>query len=202
MNTTTPAAITPEVLKFAEQLSPGSHPVFLEPQPVAGARSMECYDNVDKHVAGNKGRKQHGWLIWQCGESFLEGEFHAVWRDAEGNLVDVTPPPDREARLLFLPDDTRAFTGLRIPNVRYPLYETQLFGYLEDVEQKIQQLYGSTAGQRAQGVDQADIPKWKRYNEIRAFIVTLIAAKGTRESKCPCGSGKKFKYCHGSIFLA
>ena len=56
----------------------------------------------------------------------VEAEFHAVWKSPEGKLVEVTPKPHREVRILFVPDPRRTCQGLAIDNVRKPLRDDQM----------------------------------------------------------------------------
>lgn len=77
-------------------------PKEFEPEP------RNCFFNVWVQMRYGGGDKQHGWLIAQDStKDFIEAQFHAVWVGPEGDLVDVTPRPDGEKRVMFIPDYTR-----------------------------------------------------------------------------------------------
>jgi hypothetical protein len=54
-------------------------------------------------VREHGGKRINGWMIWEA-DDFDEAEFHCVWQNPDGQLVDVTPRVDREERILFLAD--------------------------------------------------------------------------------------------------
>lgn len=43
-------------------------------------------------------------------------------------MVDITPKPQSETRILFVPDERRRYDGTTIDNVRRPLRDDQLIG--------------------------------------------------------------------------
>jgi hypothetical protein len=69
----------------------------------------QCHINVWAHWKRNPGGGAvAGWVIWQAkSASFVEAEFHSVWRAPKGSLVDVTPRKDGEQYVLFVPDPLR-----------------------------------------------------------------------------------------------
>jgi len=78
---------------------------------------------MDVHIQVEKrsGSIQHGWTLWEWPGIFAEGEFHAVWRSPDGQLLDVSPKQDGERRILFAPDPNRVFTERRADNIRMPI---------------------------------------------------------------------------------
>ncbi|WP_434729570.1 hypothetical protein [Rhizobium binae] len=52
------------------------------------------------------GTPLHVWTIWELPDALWTAEFHVVWKAPDGSLVDVTPKPDGETSILFVPDDT------------------------------------------------------------------------------------------------
>jgi hypothetical protein len=74
----------------------------------------ECHINAWLQMRYEKsGSLCSGWVIWQSKlAQFVEAQFHTVWRNDEGKLVDVTPRQDGEKRILFVPDSVRAITLL------------------------------------------------------------------------------------------
>ena len=99
-------------------------PVWLRPQPVAGARDSECFRNAALAVRRAGGAVQHGWTIWEFPGKVLCAEFHAVHRTREGELRCVTLPCNREPRILFVPDPVRVYARCPVPNLRVVLDPT------------------------------------------------------------------------------
>lgn len=102
---TTPNEITDEVAAFCRSISK-HEPVFLDIQPWQAAKQQECFTNVKAKVEVDGGERVFGWVIWYHPGVFIEAENHAVWRNDNDELVDITSPPSGEARVLFLRDDT------------------------------------------------------------------------------------------------
>jgi hypothetical protein len=49
-----------------------------------------------------------GWLFYQDRiNDFTEAQFHSVWCNENGKLIDITPREDKEKRVMFLPDKFR-----------------------------------------------------------------------------------------------
>ncbi len=68
-----------------------------------------CHFNVWCQLRRLGGEPQPGWVLAQDKQkSFAEAIFHAVWRNPDGRLLDVTPRRDNEKRLLFVPDNARS----------------------------------------------------------------------------------------------
>lgn len=100
---TTPPAITPAITAFAQTLDAGAAaflPVVNEPLGLYGW----CSDGVREKVKQDGGRCIFGWTIWEWPKVLLTAEFHSVWENAEGALLDITPKPRGEPRILFVPD--------------------------------------------------------------------------------------------------
>lgn len=100
---TTPADITPAILNFAEPTLGGTPvfvPVVSDPHGLYGW----CSDGVKQKIAADGGGIAFGWIIWEWRDAMLTAEFHAVWRDPDRNLIDITPKPSGEARILFVHD--------------------------------------------------------------------------------------------------
>jgi hypothetical protein len=93
----------------------------LKVKAVGGARTDDCFVNIERHLATNGGSMCVGWQIWEWPRVLVEAEFHAVWKDKTGTLIDITPKQDREERILFLPDPDRHYKGKRVNNVRRAL---------------------------------------------------------------------------------
>lgn len=119
MPPTTPNAISPLIRFFCAKIVPDSPPFFVPVCPAADALAGRSFENVAQVVARLGGEAQHGWAIWECAD-FLIAEFHTIWFGTFGPL-NITPSPDNEARILFLPDPTAKVSRKAIPSRFMPL---------------------------------------------------------------------------------
>jgi hypothetical protein len=54
------------------------------------------------------GSIQFGWVLWENKQAdFIEAEFHSVWKNLKGELIDITPRQDNEKKILFIADPNR-----------------------------------------------------------------------------------------------
>lgn len=82
----------------------------------------KCHYNVMNCVKRYGGRRITGWMIF---ENWAEAnaEFHSVWEDPEGNLIDISPRAFGEETILFMPDpNTNFFISNEYPDkFKYPI---------------------------------------------------------------------------------
>lgn len=114
---TTPSHVTPEILVFCKDLDPTQTPVYVDVRPLRGAIPNDCFFNVEDEVNARGGTVQYGWIIWELPHIILNAEFHAVLT-RNGEMVDITPKSDGEARILFLPDTLRRYERRVVPSIR------------------------------------------------------------------------------------
>ena len=111
---TTPVEVSEPIRELCATLAPGQTPVFVPVAEEPHARFGECCENVQTVVSEKGGILRSGWMIWERPNFLLCADRHACW-DKDGALIDVTPKPDEETRILFLPDNT-PWNGLPTPN--------------------------------------------------------------------------------------
>lgn len=174
--TTTPKAVTPEILAFCLEIDATTRPLYVPVRPALLAIPSNCFINVREEVAHGGGGLQHGWIIWERPGWFLEAEFHAVWISPEGSLIDITPLVDGEESILFLPDSRRTFQGEVAPNRMRPLSDRREVRRLVEVAAEVSRVAASmrTAAFRAKQGQPRNVG---------------------RNQPCTCGSGLKFKRC-------
>jgi hypothetical protein len=86
-----PASATDvEVLKFAAMYGLTDAPVILAYQD-EGYDPIQCHISAKAHALKHGGKRVHGWALWELPDGLI-GEFHSVWEDASGALIDITPP--------------------------------------------------------------------------------------------------------------
>ena len=111
---TTPTALSPKIAEFCQTLVPGQQAVFVPVQPAEGAGRNYPLENAANCAAQFGGATVLGWCIWERPGINLHAAFHAVWKAWNGELIDVSPKPNGEDRILFLPDPRLVWTGQRI----------------------------------------------------------------------------------------
>ena len=102
-NLTTPAIIDKNVKQFCKEISPTEEPIFLIIKPQIWSRLNYCNKNVERMIQLHGGEMIMGFKIWYVPSLYIEAERHAVWRNTDGELVDITFNIDGETRILFLP---------------------------------------------------------------------------------------------------
>lgn len=123
MMTRTPPLIKPHVVQICRQAtgSGTAMPVYVQCRPEIGGRENECFATVDARVTAEGGEKVIGWAIWELKKVYIEAEFHAVWRQPDGVLLDISPRPIPDTQILFVVDPRRKDEGFQVDNVRRSL---------------------------------------------------------------------------------
>lgn len=116
-----PAIEDTSVRELVAHLATGMQPRYIKHQPLPGKPLKECFHIVAEHAARNGGKTVLGWAIIQLIGIWLEAEFHAVWEDPTGNLLDLTPRKFRADEILFIPDPNRTYSGAQVESIFHPL---------------------------------------------------------------------------------
>src|SRR5882724_645983 len=114
MSSKTPRRITSEVRLFCDEIVAGGEPVFLDVSISPNAVPLDCFMNIQQHVAEAGGGIQYGWRIWEWPYILIQAEFHSVWSSPDGDLVDLTPSPGSVSPVLFLPDPSRVYENRQV----------------------------------------------------------------------------------------
>jgi hypothetical protein len=109
------------VQQLVARIATGTEPLYVKHQPLAGKPLKECFSIVAEQVEAHGGERVCGWAILQLDGIWLEAEFHAVWCDQTGQLLDVTPRELPFREYLFLPDPARAHEGVQVESHFLPL---------------------------------------------------------------------------------
>jgi hypothetical protein len=116
-----PKIIKPAAVSFCRSIVREPEPIYVPVRPLNGAPANECFSIVPQHIAAHGGDQVIGWTIWEWPRVLIEAEFHCVWRQANGMLLDITPKPFPMPRILFLSDPVRRYQGRQVDNIRKPL---------------------------------------------------------------------------------
>lgn len=205
MTPTTPEYISQDIAALCVAVAgEGIAPVYLEVTPVDHAEIAECFTAVDEQVNLHGGEVSYGWRIWELPNIFIEAEFHAVWRNSDGDLKDITPLPGNEQRILFLPDPVKRYDGHQVNNIRQAIFDhPAVHGFIRACNDMYEFMNrGSKAEQHGRivfsGAEKDEVMEIE--SRKAACLIEAQSSFRTpgRNDKCFCGSGKKFKKCHGA----
>jgi hypothetical protein len=176
-----------------------------------GGDALLCFENVRRAIERDGGQMVLGWAIWQHGDLFVEGEWHAVHAPGEGRpWVDRTPrrvAGQRVRETLFVPVEGASYdfeTTQVTDNVRVALVPDPRVARALDLLAEKAKLLNSVPGF---GVVPAPIAD--RIHDVEVAYTRLLldalapprpsttAPKQDRNERCACGSGLKHKKCCG-----
>jgi hypothetical protein len=144
--TTTPPNINLHVLSLCTRLKSTEAPRYVDVQPRSDSGYSDCFNDVARHVEEHGGRRLCGWQIWEWPGVFVEAEFHAVWQRPDSTLTDVQRKPDGEVRILFLPQPTLEFNGIRRDNVRHAIGKDPLIHTFIQMQNRFFKLFQQKCG--------------------------------------------------------
>jgi len=203
VNAGTPKTVTPAILALCEQMGLEGEPEFLDVTPLDDARVLDCFPVVAQQVERAGGEACYGWRVWELPWVYIEAEFHAVWRNPQAELVDITPTQLGFSRILFIPDPDRVYEGRQVNNVRRALCANPAvdeFFRAADAEFEFLNR-GSRAYQHALSLSPGEAAELQTISRRRADSIVALARSipdPGRNDPCPCASGKKYKKCCGA----
>lgn len=198
---TTPKEISDEILKFCRSISV-SEPFFVNVQPESFSKPSFCFPNVQEQIIKKGGQCVYGWQIWESACTFIEAEFHAIWKSLDNVCIDITPKKNNEKKILFLPDPRCIYEDKQVNNIREPLSSNGLIPhYLLTFDALFHlQNYGKRENQSEVKLvgEEYDIYQWLIHwqGALQQMIISGLSINST----CPCGSNLKYKRCCGKAF--
>lgn len=206
--TRTPQDITKPIRELCRTINADNTPVFLPIVPESGCQPGDCFHNVRRKTETAGGHIQFGWAIWEWPNVYIEAEHHAVHVSADGRAFsDITPSGlEGFTHRLFLPDDTATYDfdneGVRKDNHRVALTNDILVQQFFRTAREHVRIMNSLPGIGEVAVDRRTALQLATLEQENARLCFEIAMKHTsRNARCFCGSGKKFKHCHGGTAL-
>ena len=121
---TTPRRIAPPIKRLCKKLVADGLPDFVPVLAAPSAKPNAVYENVEDTIRVNGGEHAPGWLIWEMRGVLLNAERYTCWRSPEGDLIDVSPKPDKEKRILFL-EGPEPWDGSRVCPTTYALVDDE-----------------------------------------------------------------------------
>jgi hypothetical protein len=119
-NETTPEAITPAIERLCKRLSDEGQAEFVPVFPAPSVELGKCHRNVAAQMEREGGLCIGGWLIWEMPRILLNAKRYCCWQSRDGVTIDITPKPEGETKILFLPDP-RPWDGGRVCPAIEPL---------------------------------------------------------------------------------
>ena len=143
---TTPTKMFSQLAIIRERLALIAAPIFISVHPRTDSQPDECIQDVTQQVNDHGGEIVYGWIIWLWPRVMAEAQFHAVWRDPAGDLLDVSYKQDAETRILFITDPTLIDDGQSIDNCRVPIANHSLVHEFIAVSELFQKRFVETYG--------------------------------------------------------
>jgi len=197
----TPRRISSAIEIFSRELVEDPDLQLLPVTPAPNSQANDCFAVVERQVRQCGGSICYGWQIWEWPGVMIEAEFHAVWKDPDGNLHDVTPKRISVQQILFLSDPVRQYDGYQVNNFRRALRsDSSIVAFIEACDAEFQIM---NQGQRAyqsgaiyiKDDEARDIIKIRK-QKVQAYSeICTTMPRPARNDPCHCGSGKKFKRC-------
>ncbi|WP_319414605.1 SEC-C domain-containing protein [uncultured Cohaesibacter sp.] len=197
MVTSTPKRIAKTVLDFCRTINPDASPQFVPVRPAIEAEQNECFLNVETRIKSEGGSLVNGWCIWLWPQVFIEAEHHGVWKTVEGKLIDVSPKPQNEKKIVFLEDPSFAFSEVtfeRVDNIRLNLTTDKDVQTFLDISAEYAAFIEKHSSGRIVNAPAQELASLE-YAKARA-LKKLFPRYTKPNDLCPCGSGKKNKKCH------
>ena len=205
MDIEVPQSLTDDIINFCKELNSAAFPVFITSSPPHHLEHLEHYEsfsNVENHIEAHGGGMQPGWLILEWKTYLFVAGSHAVWKNPEGQLINITPGLGI-SRVLFLPDPGIEQDIARL--VRKNLRDSIIVDYIcaladlkfdlsynEDAETDI----AIELATRSHSTSPLTMDKLFPIESNLDLLHMMLRNKMTRNSPCLCCSGKKFKHCH------
>lgn len=121
---TTPRRITPPIKRLCKKLVADGMPGFVPVLAAPSAKPNAAFENVQDTIHVNGGEHAAGWLIWEMRGVLLNAERYVCWRSPDGDVIDVSPKPDGEKRILFL-EGLEPWDGSRVCPTTYALVDDE-----------------------------------------------------------------------------
>jgi len=203
MQITSPTEVNPHIEKLLDRLDVEFEPELVPVTPAIFARENSCYYNVLEQVRQSGGKIHYGWVIWQT-DLLCEAEHHAVWEDANGDLLCITPRQMQMSSIMFVSDNSRPFNGTSYDNVRVNISGNPIiydFITLHQLNTKLWAL-GTRNGEMEVVLPKYVSDQINRNSQILHNIHLYHQNGGRLDTPCFCQSNKKYRHCHGNNLSA
>ncbi len=218
-----PDTLDEKILEFCKSISK-EQPVYLSVEKESDSVVNDCYINVESKVKRDGGSIQYGWQVWITEPYLIEAEFHAVWVDTNGTMHDITQKELPTNKILFVPDNIKAYEDVQVDNIRKSLVNDKLVTSLIQLSEErfsilnkgeLAHMHGQLSIEdlgmknflRLQQIEEekekTSMALINKYHNSTGRSINLSRKIG-RNDPCPCGKTKengdpvKYKKCHGA----
>lgn len=191
------------VLSLIKKIGLNNEPIIVKVIPENGAEPLDCFPTVQKKVSICGGRIILGWQFWKS-KNLIEAEFHAIWESPKNELIDITPKPISGLDYtLFVIDEKLLYEEKQKDNIRINITNNSL---VDDFIKVCEAIFtfenkGERAYQYELKLSNTEKEKYKKLKFLKDIYQTMIANDFSKNTKCLCGSGIKFKHCHGKDLI-
>lgn len=197
---TVPKQIDKTVKKFCQSINYKAAPLYIDVKPYVNSKLNECFCNVTDYLKTNKGEMLIGWAIWLIPHCMIEAECHAVLKNENGTLIDITPHKDNENKILFLEDKSIKYSGFQIDNIRKNISKSKLIDILISNSRELVRLQNKDQLKYQHGkvtLKGEDAEKFKKLLLINQMLIDEFYEhlKLKPNDYCICGSGLRFIDC-------
>lgn len=105
---TTPKAVTPGIRDFCLSFAP-ARPSLIRRRSDDGAKPSACFDNIAQGRPSGRRRRHRLGDLDRAEPLPRGGEYHCVWRNRSGGLIDAMPQPNQPKRMLYLRNDAATY---------------------------------------------------------------------------------------------
>ena len=190
---------TAPIKELLNYLKIENDPFILNITPDNESEELSCFENINRIVQKKGGEIIHGWLLHNV-DYMIEAEFHAIWKDPKGNLIDLTP--DQSAFIterLFVIDENRQFDGDRVDNFRLNLTKNPLVDDIIELERA--KFWFLEKGDRKEIIgrillNEQDQSIWDELVNLSESVESLYYDGENLDTLCFCDSGLRYNSCH------
>lgn len=191
------------VITLIEKIGVKNDPILLKVVPEENSKALDCFPTVQKKVVESGGKMILGWQFWKT-TNLVEAEFHAVWESPENELLDITPKPIKGIdSTLFIIDESLVYDEKQKDNYRINITNNSLVDDFIKVCEAIFRFEnkGERAYQYELKLSNVEKEKYQKLKAFRDLYQTMINNNFSKNTRCLCGSGNKFKHCHGKDLI-
>lgn len=133
--------LTNRAREIAKLIDQAAVPVLVPYRKERFARQGECFANVRQHVSKAGGEVVDGWVIWETPPLMVQAEFHSIWRNPTGHLVDITPPLHNGTSVTFIHAAAGVtYDGKNMPAYSMPYEDTEIARRWVEISKRFQEL--------------------------------------------------------------
>jgi len=169
------------------------------------SKERNCFYDVSKKVSSDGGKIHYGWILHE-NEFFFEAERHAVWENAKGNLINLTPQVENSNGNIFFVSQNDRFTynGQFMPNLRVNSTKNKVVDDYIYVLEKVDFLLTFSTRKNEIEIEITEPVKLviDHLNYLSNVYYSYLKIGANERTICFCGSHRMYKNCHSKKIKA